>query len=155
MRIKVIAVGTKMPAWIESGVNEYLKRLPREFSVEFSEIAVAARGKNTSIAKLRDREAELIRAAIPAKDLVVALEVQGKPWTTEKLAKNLEHWAMETPRVSILIGGPDGLSEEISRSANLKWSLSPLTLPHPLVRVVLAEQLYRAWSINQGHPYHK
>lgn len=155
MRIKIIAVGTKMPSWVESGVSEYLKRFPRDFKVEISEIAVANRGKSASVDKLREKEAEQISAAIPKGDIVVALEVLGKPWSTEKLASNLSQWAMESPRVSILIGGPDGLAPEVSQKADLKWSLSPLTLPHPLVRVLLVEQIYRAWTINLGHPYHK
>jgi len=155
MRIKIIAVGTKMPAWVETGFAEYAKRLPRDFSVEVLELALGPRGKNASIEKAIAKEGELMTAAIPAGDHVIALDVKGKPWSTEKLAQNFMDWRMEHSNFSILIGGPDGLAPACLQRAHARWSLSALTLPHPLVRIVLIEQLYRAWTILNKHPYHK
>jgi len=155
MRFKMIAVGTKMPAWVETGFNEYAKRLPRDFSLEVVELPMGPRGKNASITKAIAKEGELMLAAIPKGDKVIALDVLGKPWSTEKLAENLANWSMECSNYSLLIGGPDGLAPECLARADAKWSMSALTLPHPLVRIVLAEQLYRAWTLLNNHPYHK
>lgn len=155
MRFKMIAVGTKMPAWVETGFNEYAKRLPRDFSLEVVELPMGPRGKNASITKAIAKEGELMLAAIPKGDKVIALDVLGKPWSTEKLADNLANWSMECSNYSLLIGGPDGLAPECLARADTKWSMSALTLPHPLVRIVLAEQLYRAWTLLNNHPYHK
>lgn len=155
MRVKIIAVGTKMPAWVETGYKEYAKRLPRDFSVEVVELAMGPRGKNASVAKAIAREGEQMLAAIPSGDRVIALDVLGKPWSTEDLAQRLADWRMEGGNYSLLIGGPDGLAPACLQRADARWSLSALTLPHPLVRVVLIEQLYRAWTILNKHPYHK
>ncbi len=155
MRTRIIAVGTKMPAWVETGYQEYAKRLPRDFSVEVVELALGARGKNASVEKAIAKEGEQMLAAIPAGDKVIALDVKGKPWSTETLADNLSKWRMDGGNYSLLIGGPDGLAKPCLDRADAKWSLSPLTLPHPLVRIVVIEQLYRAWTILNNHPYHK
>lgn len=155
MRFKIIAVGTKMPSWVEEGYKDYAKRLPRDFTVEMVELALGPRGKNASLAKAIAKEGEQMLAAIPKGDKVIALDVLGKPWSTEKLASNLANWSMENSNYSLLIGGPDGLAPECLARADAKWSMSALTLPHPLVRIVLIEQLYRAWSILKNHPYHK
>jgi len=155
MRFKMIAVGTKMPAWVETGFNEYAKRLPRDFSLDVVELPMGPRGKNASIAKAIAKEGELMLAAIPKGDKVIALDVLGKPWSTEKLADNLASWSMECSHYSLLIGGPDGLAPQCLARADARWSMSALTLPHPLVRIVLAEQLYRAWTLLNNHPYHK
>lgn len=155
MRFKMIAVGTKMPAWVETGFNEYAKRLPRDFSLEVVELPMGPRGKNAPIAKAIAKEGELMLAAIPKGDKVIALDVLGKPWSTEKLSDNLASWSMECSNYSLLIGGPDGLAPQCLARADAKWSMSALTLPHPLVRIVLAEQLYRAWTLLNNHPYHK
>jgi 23S rRNA (pseudouridine1915-N3)-methyltransferase len=155
MRTRIIAVGTKMPAWVETGYQEYAKRLPRDFSVEVVELALGARGKNASVEKAIAKEGEQMLAAIPAGDKVIALDVKGKPWSTETLADNLSQWRMDGGNYSLLIGGPDGLAKSCLDRADAKWSLSPLTLPHPLVRIVVIEQLYRAWTILNNHPYHK
>jgi 23S rRNA (pseudouridine1915-N3)-methyltransferase len=149
MRISVIAVGTRMPAWVEQGIEEYTKRLPRELKLVWREIPLAKRGKAV------DAEGEQILKNIPAAEKVVALDVLGKRVSTEKLAEHLDAWQMSGANYSILIGGPDGLSEACLARADMRWSLSDLTLPHPLVRVVLAEQLYRAWTITVNHPYHR
>jgi len=155
MRFKIIAVGTRMPAWVTEGWKDYAKRLPRDFQVELVELSLGPRGKNQSVERVIGKESEQILAAIPKGDKVIALEVTGKPWSTETLASNLANWSMECSNFSLLIGGPDGLSRECLQRADAKWSLSALTLPHPLVRIVLIEQLYRAWSILNNHPYHK
>lgn len=155
MKIQILAVGTRMAAWVEQGCAEYLKRMPRDMPVTIREIPLARGQKSADPEKLKRLEAAQLLARITPQDLVVALEVQGKPWTTPDLARQMENWRMSGRDVQLLVGGPDGLAESCRKRANSQWSLSPLTLPHPLVRVVLAEQLYRAWSILQGHPYHR
>ena len=155
MRIKILAVGTKMPKWVAEGVQEYAKRLPKDLPLEFVEIPLGNRGKNADINRAIQKESNAILSQISAQDHVVALEVKGSAWSTEKLATNLERWQMSGKNLVILIGGPDGLSNECRTRADQQWSLSELTLPHPIVRVVLAEQLYRAWTVTQNHPYHR
>lgn len=158
MRIRIIAVGTKMPDWVEQGYAEYAKRMPRDVSVEMLELPLAQRGKNTDIATAMAKEGELMLAAIEKggkTEQVIALDVKGKAWSTEQLADSLAGWKMSGFNYCLLIGGPDGLAPECLALASVKWSLSPLTLPHPLVRILVIEQLYRACSILQNHPYHK
>ncbi|WP_355661020.1 23S rRNA (pseudouridine(1915)-N(3))-methyltransferase RlmH [Halomonas salifodinae] len=155
MKIKLVAVGNRMPAWVEAGVAEYRKRLPRDFALEVVEIAPGARGKNSDPARAMAQEAERIRERLRGNEHRVALEVGGKPWSTEQLAREAEGWRLEGRDVALLVGGPDGLEPGLSASADQRWSLSPLTLPHPLVRILLAEQLYRAWTLLVGHPYHR
>ncbi len=116
---------------------------------------MAKRQKNTDPEKLKSAEGESILAQLSSSDHVVALEVKGKPWTTMDLSRQLDRWRMSGKDVALLVGGPDGLSDACRQRAEQQWSLSPLTLPHPLVRVILAEQIYRAWSVLQGHPYHR
>ena len=144
-----------MPGWVEDGVAEYRKRLPAEMKFDVREIALGKRSKNADIARAMASEGEAMLAAIARDDHVVALDVHGKSWSTEQLAGELRDWQQSGRDVSLLIGGPDGLAPECLERAAQRWSLSALTLPHPLVRVVLAEQLYRAWSINNNHPYHR
>lgn len=158
MRIRIIAVGTKMPDWVEQGYAEYAKRMPRDVTVEMLELPLAQRGKNTDIATAMAKEGEVMLAMIEKGgkgEQVIALDVKGKPWSTEQLAENLASWKMSGFNYCLLIGGPDGLAPECLAMASVKWSLSPLTLPHPLVRILVIEQLYRACSILQNHPYHK
>lgn len=155
MRIRVIAVGTKMPSWVEQGVKEYQKRLPPELKLEIKELALGKRGKGADIQRAIQSEGQQMLAAIGKGDTVVALDVLGKPWSTEKLADELKDWQLQGNNVSLLIGGPDGLAAECLAVAQKKWSLSALTMPHPLVRILLTEQLYRAWTINSNHPYHR
>jgi 23S rRNA (pseudouridine1915-N3)-methyltransferase len=155
VRIQLIAVGTKMPSWVGQGSDEYHKRLPQELKFETREIALGKRGKGADIRRAIQSEGQQILAAIPEYDRVIALDVKGKSWSTEKLAQQLQHWQLEGDNISLLVGGPDGLSAECLARADQRWSLSALTLPHPLVRIVLAEQLYRAWTINSNHPYHR
>jgi 23S rRNA (pseudouridine1915-N3)-methyltransferase len=155
MRISIVAVGTRMPAWVGQGMTEYTKRLPRELNLAWREIPLAKRGKDAAPPSVCAAEGEQILKAIPAGDRVIALDVQGKRISTEKLAQQLAAWQMSGDNYSILIGGPDGLSPACVARADQCWSLSDLTLPHPLVRVLLAEQLYRAWTITVNHPYHR
>ncbi len=144
-----------MPRWVEQGYQEYAKRLPRDFSLELIEIPPGNRGKNADIERAIRKEGELMMAKIQPSDHVVALEVLGNPWSTEQLAEQAERWQMSGQDVALLVGGPEGLAHECKQRANQQWSLSPLTLPHPMVRILLSEQIYRAWSIIQGHPYHR
>ena len=144
-----------MPDWVQAGYSEYAKRLPRECALELKEIPLATRSKNTYIARAIEKESESILASIPAQERVIALDVLGKPQTTQTLADALRDWQMQGGNTSLLIGGPDGLSVNCLARANQRWSLSGWTLPHPLVRIVLAEQLYRAWSLLNHHPYHR
>ena len=155
MKIRMIAVGTKMPAWVEQGFNEYVKRLPNDCRIELVELPIGPRGKKQPVSKAIEKEGQAMLAAMNPKNHCVALEVLGKPWSTEKLSEQLSDWRMLGQDVDLLIGGPDGLSPECVKLAKQKWSLSPLTLPHPLVRILVGEQLYRAWTILNNHPYHK
>ena len=155
MRISIIAVGTKMPAWVIQGVEEYCRRLPRELNLQWREIPLARRTRDARAEQLMEREGEQILKAVPAGDKVIALDVQGKRLSTADLAAELSTWQMSGDNFSLLVGGPDGLSPQCLQRAGSRWSLSDLTLPHPLVRILLAEQLYRAWTITVNHPYHR
>lgn len=155
MRISIVAVGSKMPGWVSEAVEDYQRRLPKEFNLKWQEIPLAHRSRDSSATQLREREGEQLMKAVPAGDRVVALDVEGKRISTEQLAKRLDDWRMSGENYSFLIGGPDGLGEQCLTRADARWSLSDLTLPHPLVRVLLIEQLYRAWTITINHPYHR
>jgi len=154
MRLRVLAVGNKMPAWVDEGVSEYVKRMPREVNVEWLEVPMAKRG-TASVTRYQEQEAEAIRARLQEGEHLVVLHVAGKPVSTEAIAARFERWQMQGQRVSLVIGGPDGLHESLLHEATEQWSLGQITLPHPLVRVILAEQFYRAWSLLAGHPYHR
>ncbi len=155
MKINLVAVGTKMPGWVTQGFEEYSKRLPRECQLQLLEITPARRGKNAQPEQWKKDEASRILAAIPDSHHVIALEVGGKSWSTEALAGHMQDWLSDGRDITLLVGGPDGLDQSCLQRAGQTWSLSDLTLPHPLVRIVLAEQLYRAWTILQNHPYHR
>ena len=155
MNIHLIAVGEKMPRWVQDGYSEYAKRLPTECALRLIEVPAGKRGKNADIARLIRDESERMLAAIPKGAAVLALEVGGRSWSTEQLAQNLDDWMGSGRDLALLVGGPDGLGVAARKAADQLWSLSPLTLPHPLVRVVLAEQIYRAWSILRNHTYHR
>lgn len=137
------------------GYQEFYKRLPGDLAPKLIELPLAIRNKNADISKIKEQEGQAILTAIPSGFKKVMLDVKGKAWSTEQLAEQLAAWRMDGSDVSFVIGGPDGLSEACLQVADAKWSLSNLTLPHPLVRIVFIEQLYRAWSILQNHPYHK
>ncbi|BFM05442.1 23S rRNA (pseudouridine(1915)-N(3))-methyltransferase RlmH [Halioxenophilus aromaticivorans] len=155
MRIKVLAVGKKMPGWVQAGWAEYHKRLPKEVKLALIEIAPGNRGKSSSAATAMKEEAARMLAAIEPTDTVIALDVKGRNWSTEQLAENIASWQMDGLQIALLIGGPDGIAPELLAQAKQRWSFSNLTLPHPLVRVVLVEQIYRAFSLLNNHPYHK
>lgn len=155
MRIHLVAVGNRMPEWVVTGYGEFAGRMPTECRLHLIEIAPGRRAKGAEVARAIAEEGERMLAAIPKDSLVIALEVEGKSWSTETLAQQLAAWMQDGRDVALLVGGPDGLAESCRAHAEVQWSLSPLTLPHMLVRVIAAEQLYRAWTILQGHPYHR
>jgi 23S rRNA (pseudouridine1915-N3)-methyltransferase len=141
-----------MPAWVQQGADEYQKRLPRQWQFKVRETAQA----NLATAALnKAKEAELLNALLPDKGHVVALDNRGKAWSTQDLCVQLQLWQELGKPVSLLVGGPDGLSDELVAQSDQQWSLSPLTFPHPLVRVIVVEQLYRAHSMLINHPYHR
>lgn len=155
MKIHLLAVGTKMPAWVTQAYNDYASRLPAKCSLHLKEIPAEKRTKNSNIPAIKVKESEKLRVAIPSNTRVVALDVKGSHWSTEKLATRLQDWMMSGQDVTLLIGGPEGMTPEILALADEKWSLSSLTFPHPLVRVILSEQIYRAFTITENHPYHR
>jgi rRNA large subunit m3Psi methyltransferase RlmH len=155
MRLHLIAVGNRMPGWVEQGYVEYAKRLSADCALLLHEIAPGKRTKGADLERARREEGEKMLAALPKGAYVVALEVGGRDWSTEDLAQRLTEWRQQGRDVALLVGGPEGLADTCRARADVQWSLSRLTLPHPLVRIVLAEQIYRAWSITQGHPYHR
>jgi len=155
MKIHLVAIGEKMPAWVLAGYDEYARRLPRECSLVLRELPLATRGKTGDPLKWKREEAELIRAALPKGAYLVALDVLGKAWDTPELSRRMGTWMQEHSDVVLLVGGPDGLDDTLLGEAHARWSLSPLTFPHPLVRVLLSEQIYRAWSLLNNHPYHR
>ena len=144
-----------MPGWVNAGTEEYAGRMPPQCQLLIREIAAEKRNKNSDLNRIRQSEGEKLLAAIPDGNLVITLDVKGKPWSTEQLAQQLDSWMMSGRDVSLLVGGPEGLSPACLQRAEQSWSLSPLTFPHPLVRIVVAEQLFRAWSILTNHPYHR
>lgn len=155
MIIHLIAVGTRCSQWVETGFQDYQKRLPADCKLNLITIPLSKRNKNSEISKCLTEEEKKILAAIPKQSRIIALDVQGQMWTTQQLAQSLQQWQLERQDVSLLIGGPDGLGDTCIKIAECIWSLSPLTLPHALVRIVVAEQLYRAWSLLSNHPYHR
>lgn len=154
MRIRLIAIGTRMPDWIEAGYRDYATRLPKTLALELVELPVEHRGKNADVARLRDAEgAALLKAAGDAR--IIAFDEHGKQPDTAGWAKALEGWMQDGRDVALLVGGPDGHAPAVLAKAHAVWSLSKLTFPHALVRVLIAEQLYRAWSLVNHHPYHR
>lgn len=144
-----------MPDWVEHGFQEYARRMPSNAALVLQEIPSKFRGKNPDIPRLLKEEGQKMLEAVPKGARVVALDPGGKQQTTEQLAETFETWLNGGTDVALLVGGPEGLSQECLRAASSKWSLSKLTMPHPLVRVVVAEALYRAWSVMTNHPYHR
>lgn len=155
MQIQVITIGNKMPAWVQAGYDEYAKRLPRECELVLKEIPPSKRGKQSDSARIIKEEGDKMIASIAKDAHVVTLDVPGKCWSTPELSAALKRWLESGRNVALLVGGPEGLSEDTKRLARESWSLSNLTFPHPLVRVIVAEQIYRAWSILNNHPYHR
>jgi 23S rRNA (pseudouridine1915-N3)-methyltransferase len=155
MQINLISVGNRMPGWVQQGYDEYAKRLPRECELVLKEIAPGKRGKNSDVVRIVKEEGERMIAAIPQSAFILALDISGKQWTTPELAQGMQRWLDTGQHIALLVGGPEGLAESVKQLARESWSLSKLTFPHPLVRVMVAEQLYRAWSILHNHPYHR
>ena len=155
VRAYLIAVGTRMPGWVTEGYGEYAKRLAHDLPLQLIEIPAKARGKNADVARIMDDEAAAVIAAIPRGAHAVALDARGKSFSSEQLAEQLARWRMQGSDLAFLIGGPDGFTDTVLERAQQRWSLGPATLPHPLVRIVVAEQLYRAMSLLNHHPYHR
>lgn len=155
MKIRILSVGTKMPTWVEQGFADYAQRLKSVLPIELVEIPLAKRGKNSDINRAMAQEAEAIRKQLRSREKNVVLDVKGTPLSTKSLAAKLADWQMDGADIALIIGGPDGLAPGIRQLGNEIWSLSEMTLPHPLVRLVLIEQLYRGLMINANHPYHR
>ena len=155
MKLLILAVGNRMPSWIAEGFNEYAKRMPREAKIELVEIKPEPRSSGKTAAQIMEAEAQRIRAALPASALRIALDEHGATPTTKQLAQQMQHWLGDGRDVAFIIGGADGLHESVKKAAQQLMALSALTLPHGMVRVLLAEQLYRAHSLLHNHPYHR
>lgn len=155
MHIHLVAIGRRMPDWMRAGFDEYKKRLPRECTLELKAIDSPVKSASMASEKRKAREAEVLLAAVPNKACIVALDERGSVWSTHQLAAKLNDWQGYGRDIALLIGGPDGLDERCRRAASDVWSLSKLTFPHAMVRVLVAEQLYRANALNHGHPYHR
>lgn len=155
MKIRLFCVTHKTPAWVKEGYEEYAKRIPPAYSIELVEIPAEKRTPTANTKRLMEREGEKILGMIKQDELVVALNIKGEKWSTEKLAQQLAEWHQDGRNIALLIGGPEGLAPACLERANVHWSLSPMTFPHFLVKVILAEQLYRAYTILTGHPYHR
>jgi 23S rRNA (pseudouridine1915-N3)-methyltransferase len=155
LNISLVAVGEKMPQWIDHGFREYQKRIRGNARLNLVEVAATRRGKNADTARIVQAEEKKLIAAIPANNHVIALDRTGKAFSTLELSDILKHWMMDGTQVSLVVGGPEGLSEDFLSLADENWSLSTFTFAHPLVRLVVAEQFYRCLSILDGSPYHR
>jgi len=155
LKIIVIAVGNRMPSWVQEAVAIYQKRFPPEMRLEFHEIPPQRRDGRGSELKAMEKEGKAILEAIPKRSYVIALDERGRQFTSEELSRKVSSWEGMGCDIALLVGGPNGLTDECRQRASELWSLSKLTLPHPLVRVFLAETLYRAYSISAGLPYHR
>ena len=155
MKLRIHSVAGRMPDWVDTGVEEYSRRLPREMNPEWVTLPLGKRTRNVKPLAVMEEESDRLLQSVRASDHLVLLDVTGKGWTTPDLAQQLKNWQQEGRDVALMIGGPHGVADRVRQRAGQRWSLSPLTLPHPLVRILLVEQLYRAWTILQGHPYHK
>ena len=155
MKLYVIAVGTRMPQWVETAWSDYAKRLPSDCALELKEVKPEPRTQGKTVEQMKMAEAKRIEIAIPPHAFRVILDEHGKDISTTQLAHHLEQWKNTGQDIALIIGGPDGLDSELKKTAKLTLRLSSLTLPHPMVRILLAEQLYRAWSITVNHPYHR
>jgi len=154
MKLLIVAVGQRVPDWAQTAWDDYAKRFPSELKVELKAVKTEPRGSKT-LDTLYAAERERIEAAIPRGCRIVALDERGSNLSTVALAAKLRHWQLEAQDVALVIGGPDGLDPEFRQQAHERIRLSDLTLPHAMVRVLLIEQLYRAWSVNANHPYHR
>ena len=155
MLIKIVAVGVRMPGWVTQGFNEYSKRFPPEIDLQLGEIPPIKRNKSSNLEKVLIQEGERINASVPKGSHIIVLDERGSTQRTTILAKNMKEWMREGKNIAFVIGSADGTHENIRKNANELWSLSDFTLPHGLARVLLVEQLYRAWTIINKHPYHR
>lgn len=155
MQMTILAVGTRQPAWVNEAVADYGRRMPPDLALAVKEVKAESRTTGKSAAVMMAAEAQRLRAAMPAHARVVALDEHGQRLTSEGLAEQFSDWRTQMDPVVFLIGGPDGLDASLKKEARLLLRLSDFTLPHGMARVLLAEQLYRAWSIGSGHPYHR
>lgn len=155
MKVRLLSLGHKMPEWVETAFNTYNQRLPQHLKVQLVEINAVTRQKNLSTAQIKEAEAQAIEKQLAPGDFNVALDERGKNLSTREWAQALDDWQMMGQTVNIIIGGADGLDPRIKQQANQLWSLSKMTFPHQLVRVIIAEQLYRAHSLLTNHPYHR
>lgn len=155
MKIRILAVGHKMPAWIEAGYHEYARRMPPDAPLELTEFKPEKRAAGASTGRIQKLEAERILAALPLQAMLVALDEHGKQLTTVELSDSLARWMQDGRQPCFVIGGADGLDASVKTRSDLLLGISRLTLPHGLVRVLLAEQLYRAVTLLKGHPYHR
>ncbi|NLA88258.1 MAG: 23S rRNA (pseudouridine(1915)-N(3))-methyltransferase RlmH [Alcaligenaceae bacterium] len=155
MKITIIAVGHRMPDWVTIAWDDYAKRLPNDCAIELKEIKAEPRTTGKTTAQMMAAEAKRIQAAIPPHNTVIVLDERGRDLSTKKLSTMLDDWMANQQDVTLIIGGPDGIDENFKNSISQKIRLSSLTLPHPMVRILLVEQIYRAWSILNNHPYHR
>jgi 23S rRNA (pseudouridine1915-N3)-methyltransferase len=155
LKITIITLGNKMPDWVIQGSNEYAKRFNDGIQLKLIEIPLIRRSKSSDLTRILDKESSLIREALPHGSRIIALDIEGKAFSSEDLAQHMTKLQQISSHLCFLIGGPEGLSAETLKLCDERWSLSKLTLPHPLVRIIVLETLYRAWSIMNNHPYHK
>lgn len=144
-----------MPAWVNQGLAEYTKRLPKELGFELVSLPMSKRAKTKSVTTYKTEEAKTFEQALSKATRVIALDVKGKAVSTESLVTKIKQWQLNSDTVALLIGGPDGIDQSLLQKADERWSVSDMTLPHPLVRILFVEQIYRAYSIIKGHPYHR
>ncbi len=155
VHLHLVAVGTRMPAWVDSGYSDYAERLRGDYRLTLHEVSASKRGRHADTGRILKDEAERLDRAAPARARRVALCVTGRALSTEQLASQLDDWGRDGRELALFVGGPEGLDSAFESACDARWSLSALTLPHPLVRVIVAEQLYRAVSVLRGHPYHR
>lgn len=155
MHIRLLAVGDRQPSWVDDAVGIYTERFPREWKFQLDTIATVRRSKNDKSRQAMQSEGELIVAKLSPTEQVVLLDERGLQLTSKSLAAKLTDWQSDGRDLCFIIGGPDGVSDAVRQRANMMWSLSQLTLPHGMARALLSEQLYRAWSLQTGHPYHR
>ncbi len=155
MHIRLLAVGDRQPSWVDEAFGTYTERFPREWKFRLDTIATVRRSKNDKSRQAMDSEGGLILAKLAPAEQVILLDERGKQMKSETLAAKLIDWQSDARDLCFVIGGPDGVSDAVRQRADMLWSLSQLTLPHGMARVLLSEQLYRAWSLHTGHPYHR
>ena len=155
MHIRLLAVGDRQPSWVDEAFGIYTERFPREWKFRLDTIPTIRRNKNDKSRQAMDAEGDIILAKLAATEQVVLLDERGKQLTSKSLASKLSDWQSDGRDLCFVIGGPDGVTDEVRQRADMMWSLSQLTLPHGLARALVSEQLYRAWSLQTGHPYHR